>query len=274
MNIIQMRNSNAFPGRYGLKPRWVILHGTAGGTSAQAIAQYFQSTQGSNNPVSAHYAIGQDGQIVQCNAESDGAWANGVVTAGHDPWWSENDNPNPNNVTISIEHCKPDDANVTVLTAAQQASSFWLIKDICQRNNIPMRPADVSGGITGHYSIDPINRSRCPGNYDWKALWANGGTPPVATQPIQPTANQLRSANDSWDSVLKSTVAGPAPRGTGIYQAWLQSLLSGKFYGPPITREYDSVDWNGGHIVCQEFGHARCEWVAGSANWYGPSGKI
>jgi N-acetyl-anhydromuramyl-L-alanine amidase AmpD len=186
MNIIQIRNSNAFPGRYGLKPRWVILHGTAGGTSAQAIATFFQSTQGSNNPVSAHYVIGQDGQIAQCNDEADGAWANGVVTAGHDPWWSDSDNPNPNNVTISIEHCKPDDANATALTPAQQASSFWLTKDICARNGIPMRAADASGGITGHYSIDPINRARCPGAFDWNALWNylnSGGNTTMTTIP-------------------------------------------------------------------------------------------
>jgi len=171
MNIIQMRNSNAFLGRDGLKPRWVILHGTAGGTSAQAIASYFQSTQGSDNPVSAHYVIGQDGQIVQCNDEGDGAWANGVVTTGHDPWWNVDGNPNPNNVTISIEHVKPDDANATDLTPAQKAASFALIADICQRNGIPMRWADSSGGITGHYSMDPVNRARCPGTYPWSDLY-------------------------------------------------------------------------------------------------------
>lgn len=269
MNIIQMSNNNAFPGRYGLKPRWVILHGTAGGTSAQAIAQYFQSTQGSNNPVSAHYVIGQDGQIVQCNAESDGAWANGVVTAGHDPWWSDNENPNPNNVTISIEHCKPDDANATALTAAQQASSFWLIKDICQRNNIPMRPPDVSGGLTGHYSIDPINRSRCPGNYDWKALWQYlGGY-------MQPTANQLKEVQDCWNSFFKSIGQTAPLTGTGIYQAWVSDWINqGKQYGPPMTHEYNSNDWSGNSIVVQEFSHARCEWVNGVPNWYSINGKI
>ncbi len=158
------------------KKSYLILHGTAGGTSAEAIAAYFKSTEGTNNPVSSHYIVGQDGTVVQTIAESNGAWGNGVVTSGHDPWWS--DLINPNNITISIEHVKPDDANATPLTSVQQAASFALIKDICTRNNIPMRAADAQGGITGHYSIDPINRSRCPGTFPWDALWAylaNGG---------------------------------------------------------------------------------------------------
>ena len=178
MNITQLLNNNCFPGRNGLKPKYVILHGTAGGTSAQEIAQFFKGTEGGSNPVSAHYVVDEQGIIYQCNLESDGAWANGVVTAGHDPWWNENGNPNPNNVTISIEHVKPDDANATQLTSAQQAASFALVKDICQRNNIPMRVADANGGITGHFSIDPINRARCPGTFNYGNLWsylANGG---------------------------------------------------------------------------------------------------
>lgn len=176
---IWLPNNNCFVGRNGLSPKWLILHGTAGGTSAQSIAQYFKGTEGGSNPVSAHYAVDEQGVIYQCTKESDGAWANGVVTTGHDPWWNADGNPNPNNVTISIEHVKPDSANATPITPAQQAASFALIKDICQRNGIPMRPADAHGGITGHYSIDPVNRARCPGNYPWAELWTylNGETP-------------------------------------------------------------------------------------------------
>jgi len=258
-------SNNFFPNTG--KKSFVILHATAGGSSAEGIADYFRSTEGSNSPVSSHYVVGQDGHVLQVIAEKDGSYANGVVTNSN---WSNN----PNYYTISIEHVKSTSDNSEPLTPAQQAASFPLIKDICQRNGIGMHDADDNTGITGHFSIDPINRARCPGNYPWQELWnyLSGGTTPVT--PIQPSANQLKSANDSWDSVLKSTVAGPAPKGTGIYQAWVSALLSGKFYGPPLTREYDSVDWSGNHIVVQEFGHARCEWSSGSANWYGPNGKI
>jgi N-acetyl-anhydromuramyl-L-alanine amidase AmpD len=166
---IVIANSNYFPNREGHAPRYIILHGTAGGTSATAIAQFFQSTQGGANAVSSHYVIGRDGTVVQCIDENNGAWANGVITAGHDPWWDGS--VNPNNITISIEHCKPSIDNSDQLTDAQKQASFQLIQHLCQRHNIPMRAADASGGITGHFSIDPVNRSRCPGPYPWDELY-------------------------------------------------------------------------------------------------------
>src|SRR6266702_6928108 len=101
---IAISNSNAFIGQNN--PRFIVLHGTAGGTSAQAIANYFASTQGTSEPVSATYVVGQDGTVVQCNAESDGAWGEGYIsgTSGvsgngfgnmhHDTWWDSGINPN------------------------------------------------------------------------------------------------------------------------------------------------------------------------------------
>lgn len=163
-------------GRNGYTPRWIILHGTAGGSSAQNIAAWFQNPDAQ---VSAHYVVGQNGEIVQTVSEDSWSWANGVLSTGHDAWWDES--VNPNWPTISIEHVKPSTTNADVLTPAQQSASFALIKRICQRWNIPMRLADANGGITGHFSIDPVNRSQCPGAYPWNALWAYL-KPPAAPQ--------------------------------------------------------------------------------------------
>lgn len=168
---------NHFDGRNGYTPKWVILHGTAGGTSAQAIANYFAQ---SSAQVSANYVIGQDGVVIQCVAESDAAWTNGIISGPpgksgdgvhHDSWWSTN--INPNFLTISIEHVKPHTDNSDILSDAQKQASFTLIKHICERHGIPLRYADSNGGITGHYSMDPVNRSRCPGPYPWNELWAS-----------------------------------------------------------------------------------------------------
>ncbi len=169
MNIIQMLvpDQYVFPNFWGNTPRWLILHKTAGFHTAQDVAAYFQS--GSNGlEVSSHYVVGQDGAVVQCVRETDGAGANGVLEAGHDAWWSGN----PNLVTYSFEHVDPSSDNSTPLTDAQKAASFQLVHDVCARRNIPMRPADANGGITGHYSIDPLSRAHCPGNYPWDELWA------------------------------------------------------------------------------------------------------
>jgi len=244
------------------KKSFIILHSTAGGDSAEGIAKYFKSTEDSNNPVSSHYVIGKDGTIVQCVAEQDGAWAQGVVNSAN--WLG-----NPNIYCISIEHVKNQkDAsgnfdNSDPLTPEQQAASFALIKDICQRNGIGMYDANSTTGITSHASIDPVNRSRCPGPYPWDALWAylKGG------QPV-PSAHQLQAAIDQWNSVIRP------PQGTGIFIAWQNALFKGIFYGPPLCIEYNSIDWYGNPVKVQEFARARCEWSNGVPNWYSINGKI
>jgi N-acetyl-anhydromuramyl-L-alanine amidase AmpD len=111
--------------------------------------------------------------------EKHGAYANGYVTgepgvAGdgihRDPWWSRD--LNPNLVTISIEHVKPSHDNSDELTEVQKMASFRLIQHICERHGIPKQLANAQGGITGHYSMDPVNRSFCPGPYPWEELIA------------------------------------------------------------------------------------------------------
>lgn len=152
-------------------PRYVILHATAGDQTPQAVQQTCDE-----RGTSVHFSIGMDGTIAQHVPLDQAAYGNGVISAGADPWWFGN----PNNYTISIEHCKPDTANASELTLAQRAASFALVGWLCSRFDIPRRAADAAGGITGHYSIDPVNRARCPGAYPWHDLYAtlnsgNGG---------------------------------------------------------------------------------------------------
>lgn len=169
LDVLWIPNNNYFPARNGYKPRYVILHGTAGYTSAKEVANFFKSTEGSENPVSTHYIIGLHGEFIQCIDEGQGAYANGGVTEGHDPWWSRN--LNPNYITISIEHVKPARDNSDELTERQKQASFELVRRICDRHNIPKRWANSEGGITGHYSMDPVQRSFCPGPYPWDELF-------------------------------------------------------------------------------------------------------
>jgi hypothetical protein len=168
-----MPSPNHFDGRDGQTPRFIICHGTAGFTTAQQTAQYFADP---DSQVSSNYVIGKDGTIVQCVADEDGSWANGILEAGHDPWWSESINPNYQ--TISIEHLKFATDNSDVLTSEQQTASFALIDMLCTKWNIPRQLATAQGGITGHYSISPQSRARCPGPYPWDALisYLQGGS--------------------------------------------------------------------------------------------------
>ncbi|HLZ64373.1 MAG TPA: peptidoglycan recognition family protein [Ktedonosporobacter sp.] len=221
-----MPSPNFWAGRFGAKPRYIILHGTAGGTSAQNIAKWFENP---SSQVSAHYIIGQDGTVVCCVKEEDTAWGNGPIsgpsgTSGdrihHDAWWDASPAlsgyPNPNLITISIEHVKPHDDNSDPLTPAQQAASFGLINDICDKWGIPKRKADALGGITGHFSMDPANRSDCPGNYDWDSLWRDLGANPG---PISAGVPQ------GWTDDGKTLTA---PNGIPVVMGFRQYILDPK----------------------------------------------
>lgn len=160
----------------GNAPRWIVLHGTSSnGATAQNIASYFAG----DNQNGTHFVIGKDGVVIQMVALHDAAYGNGGPTsqelAEHkyaDFWQAEVDaGTNLNTVTISIEHCK-DSGNAEDLTPAQQDASFKLVAWLCKTLNIPARAADASGGITGHFSINGIERVNCPGSYPWQALFS------------------------------------------------------------------------------------------------------
>lgn len=206
-------------GRDGLSPRWVILHGTAGGTSAQGIAGWFQDSRAQ---VSTHYVIGTDGAIVCCVDENNAAWGNGVLSTGHAAFWNES--VNPNLTTISIEHCKPSENNSDQLTEAQKLASFGLIKRLCARWNIPLRAADGNGGIAGHCSIDPVNRQDCPGPYPWQELYA-------FLNPAQPKEQLLSYVPPGWrddGTVLRAPNNIPVVRG---FREWI------------LTHLWDTANW-------------------------------
>ena len=148
---------------------WIVLHKTAGFSTAQQVAEYFQAGSDGRN-VSAHYVVGLDGTIVQCVAESRGAGANCCTEAGYASFLPAGVNLNVK--TISIEHVDPSTDNSMAMPPAQIAASFRLIHDICVRHNIPMRAGDGAGGVIGHDEIAPQSRGRCPGpTYPWSQLW-------------------------------------------------------------------------------------------------------
>jgi len=156
-----------WPGRAGYTPRWVILHSTTDGQSARAVAARFRDPR---IQISAHYIVGQDGEVVQCVSEEDSAWSNGTLTEGHAAWWAPD--PNPNYLTLSIEHVKVQADRSDDLTPAQKAASFALTAHLCTRWHIPRHPAGFAGGITGHFALDPVDHARCPGTYPWGELFA------------------------------------------------------------------------------------------------------
>jgi N-acetyl-anhydromuramyl-L-alanine amidase AmpD len=252
---------------------FLVIHKTAGPGSALDIAHFFETDP---NMASTHYVVDQAGQIAQCVLEVDGAAGNCCVETGYASFLNGfTDNVNWH--SVSIEHVDPTPDNSTPLTAAQQAASFKLVKDICQRHNIPMRRAedDGQGGIIGHCDIAPLSRARCPGNYPWTDLWN------YLKGPTWMNTSQQKQAEDYWNSTTQQKASGNVgtggifPQGqtpsdsTGIALSWQQEYMLGHNYGPPISYEIQTVDFAGNAIVAQWFANGRCEHKAGSNTWFG-----
>jgi len=192
-----------FGTRGSYSAKWLVVHGTAGGSSAQAIGEWFQ------NPASqaaTHYVIGQDGTVVQCVDESGAAWGNGRVETGADSWWTGS-SPSPNQVTISIEHVKPSTDNSDLITPAQATASFNLIKNIIARHpGIQMAWGTAAGGITGHFSMSPQSRERCPGPYPWEQLFndLNGSGQPTCMGTVTADSLNIRTQPNSGSVIVGS----------------------------------------------------------------------
>jgi hypothetical protein len=231
----------------------IVIHKTAGGTSAQAIAEYFISgSDGAHK--SAHFIVGQNGTVVQCVHLVDGAGANCCADSTHNSYWNPfiaqfND---LNLCTISIEHVDPASDNSTPLTPAQQTASFNLVWWLVQKFRIP------SSHIRPHNSI---NATVCPGNYPLSDLVAfiQQGNSYMQTQ-----------MQDVWDMFLSGINQPTVSYNTGIAASWkanYQQLNAGSPLGP----EKRSVDWQGNSIQIQYFsGGLRCEWnnQTGGAKWF------
>jgi N-acetyl-anhydromuramyl-L-alanine amidase AmpD len=253
--------------RAQLKPSHIVLHGTAGGTTAQGIANYFAT---SDVTASAHIIIDQAGSIVQGISMDVAAWGNGILDH---PRISFPASINPNLYTISIEHVKAHTDNSDQLTPLQKIASFRVIQAICNHYGIDKKRGDSFSGIIEHADLDSVTRSRCPGPYPWDELLQflkTGG------QPVAPNKWQIADAEHEWKSTA-ALFGGTSPIYTsGIAERWRDHVYAGSRIGPPLTTEYDSTDWAGNAIKVQQFAHARCEWrVDGSScRWFDASGEI
>ncbi len=248
---------HSFP-RYGYKPTHLVIHGTAGGTSAEAVGHYFQEEAVES---STHFVIGTDGEIVQCVSCLVAAWGNAPLNAPR--FHFANANANPNYWTISIEHCKPHTDNSDTLTPAQQAASFKLVKAICEEYGIAKRRGDGSGGIIAHADINSVDRARCPGPYPWDELirYINDGSggdavaidinsPGVKNYFSQDTSGNWHSKNGN---VLIGGVLGFYKRIGGLTDLGLpltnEIVISSKPYATIQVFERGVIAYDPSHVI-------------------------
>lgn len=155
MEIKQVTSPNFRSGRNGKKIIAIVDHITAG-----AFPGCLTWLCNPRAQASAHYLVNQAGEVYQLVQDRDTAWHAGIVAR---PNWSLYDGSNPNRYTLGIEHEGFDGT----LSEAQYQATLWLHRQLMDRWGIP---ADRDH-IIGHYRIDSVNRSNCPGpNFPWDRL--------------------------------------------------------------------------------------------------------
>lgn len=159
--------------RAGNSPKVIVIHGTGGGSSARAVAEYFETVN-----ASTHVIIDRTGEIVQGVPFGRAAWGNGTVSGTFIT--KTFGTRNPNLYAISIELLKNAD-NSDSPTEAQFLACAELVTFLCERYAIPKKHCtDKSGGILEHNEIDPIGKPDCPGPFPWDRFYKhiNGETGP------------------------------------------------------------------------------------------------
>ena len=155
----------------------IVIHGTGGSPTqtADQLGDFFETTPAMT---SVHYGIDRQGNIDQYVLEKDGAGGNGILDAGHDPFWDQYSN-NPNWHSLSVE-TENDSTNSLPLTDPQKVTLFKLIAYWVKKYNIPL------SNIKGHFTLQPVERHNCPGQqFPWAELTNylnSGGTQPMSTQ--------------------------------------------------------------------------------------------
>ena len=162
MQIKQSPSPN-FSSRNGRRPIAIVNHITAG--------KFPGCRDWLCNPTakaSAHYIVTRDGQIIQLVADENAAWHAGAVAK---PSWLPYDGTNPNLYTIGIEHEGHSGAGGDGdLTEEQYQATLWLHRQLIAKWGIQVD----TDHIIGHYRIDSVNRSRCPGpKFPWNRLFGD-----------------------------------------------------------------------------------------------------
>jgi N-acetyl-anhydromuramyl-L-alanine amidase AmpD len=187
-------------GRAGRRPQSVVIHITDGDSLEGAYSWWMRP----EIDASSHYLVDFDGSVVQAVREQDTAWTNGwdfsAGIARYKPdlsnpfiaaWWRQRINPNLVTITIEIVGRPGREPN-----GAQWASLTALVRSICVRWLIPIDRQR----IIGHYQIDSVTRSRCPGLTDqqWSDL-------------IRAVAGP-NSANQAMEAIYQANAASLGPK--------------------------------------------------------------
>ncbi len=143
------------PNHSARKPMLIVLHYTEQESVAQSL--HTLRTRNIEGPVSAHYLIGEKGDLYQLVADERRAWH-----AGGGSWGTISD---VNSASIGIEI---DNDGREPYTEAQIATLLRLLDDLCTRHAIPRT------NIIGHADRAPARKIDPGARFPWQRLAAAG----------------------------------------------------------------------------------------------------
>ena len=225
MNIAQRPSPNHTAGRQGHAPDIIVSHITNG--------NFPGSIEWVANPasnVSYHFMVSRKGEITQCVAMENTAWANGTTNSN-----DSRDNRhsllpivrdrrvNANLYTVSVGYEGVHGQTQGRLTIEQQEAAVWLIGHI--RDEIRRIWGAVipftRGHIVGHADITPLTRPDCPGRgfpFDEIIASLNNGVlanaplaSPAAMPGQQQTVQQETATPASTPVNSVTALVDPAP---------------------------------------------------------------
>jgi len=235
----------------------VVIHITDGRENISGPISWFQNPNQKNRRdepinVSAHYVIGQDGEVVQMVKHNDVAWHAGRA----------------NGNSIGIEHCarQPREFGASdpglYPAEAQYCASAALVNWLCQQYGIPMDRQHV----LGHSEADTrTTHTSCP-NAVWDWDYFMGLVTSASCYPRPATGQSLaygRSAPAAYGQ----------PRNGNSVQPPAASALTGQ--RPPVARPlahniirplYQPRDPEEAKRFMREWQHRRERWRAGVPN--------
>lgn len=155
--------STFWTGHGGKLPKFVIVHTTETDLSAQPIAHRHELAD-----ESVHYIVDQDGKVFQCVSEEHSSCNSMELLPGSALFWSSahldaHINHRAFTIELLISSCKKP-------TNEQLAALYVLVKDIMTRHQISMQVANETGGVTGHFSLDPKHNPDCGKQIDYESL--------------------------------------------------------------------------------------------------------
>lgn len=157
-------SKNCFKGRNNHIPNIIVCH--INNTYSAAMKKFYDE----KTDVSAHYVIRRDGYVKQVISLDDSSWANGTsLNEESDVYYKfakssivRSIEDNANYYTFSIEHESFDGS----LTDEQLKSSIKVMKEIIKylKDKYNYDFIIDREHIIGHNEVNPIVRTKCPGN--------------------------------------------------------------------------------------------------------------